>query len=40
VNVPSNRFTPLKENWMALYEPVTKQMKIDMRMNLKAGEGD
>jgi RNA-binding protein PNO1 len=36
VNVPSNRFTPLKENWMALYEPVTKKMKIDMRMNLKA----
>jgi RNA-binding protein PNO1 len=35
VNVPANRFTPLKENWMALYEPVTKQMKIDLRMNLK-----
>eukprot|EP00227_Mantoniella_beaufortii_P002113 CAMPEP_0197609658 /NCGR_PEP_ID=MMETSP1326-20131121/51626_1 /TAXON_ID=1155430 /ORGANISM="Genus nov. species nov., Strain RCC2288" /LENGTH=228 /DNA_ID=CAMNT_0043178063 /DNA_START=205 /DNA_END=891 /DNA_ORIENTATION=+ len=36
VNVPANRFTPLKENWMALYEPVTKQMKVDMRMNLKS----
>lgn len=35
VNVPANRFTPLKENWMALYEPITKQMKIDVRMNLK-----
>ena len=35
VNVPQHRFTPLKEHWLALYEPVTKQMKIDMRMNLK-----
>ena len=35
VNVPANRFSPLKENWMALYEPITKQMKIDVRMNLK-----
>ena len=30
VNVPQHRFTPLKEHWMALYEPVTKQMKIDI----------
>ena len=35
VNVPSHRLSPLKEHWMALYTPVTKQMKIDMRMNLK-----
>lgn len=35
VNVPAHRFSPLKEHWMALYTPVTKQMKIDMRMNLK-----
>jgi RNA-binding protein PNO1 len=35
VNVPAHRFAPLKEHWMSLYEPVTKQMKIDMRMNLK-----
>ena len=35
VNVPAHRFAPLKEHWMALYEPVTKQMKIDVRMNLK-----
>jgi hypothetical protein len=35
VNVPSNRFTPLKENWLALYEPVTKQMKVhDKPFNL------
>jgi len=35
VNIPAHRMSPLKEHWMALYEPVTKQMKIDMRMNLK-----
>ena len=36
VNVPAHRFAPLREHWMALYEPVTKQMKIDVRMNLKS----
>mmetsp|Transcript_31269 Transcript_31269/g.43332 ORF Transcript_31269/g.43332 Transcript_31269/m.43332 type:complete len:237 (+) Transcript_31269:274-984(+) len=35
VAVPQHRFTPLKENWMALYKPVTEQLKLDMRMNLK-----
>lgn len=33
--VPTHRFTPLKENWLALYKPVTEQLKLDMRMNLK-----
>lgn len=27
--------TPLKNAWMELYTPVTENMKIDMRMNLK-----
>ncbi len=35
VNVPAHRFAPLRAQWTSLYEPVTKQMKIDMRMNLK-----
>ena len=35
VQVPQHRFTPLKEKWMELYKPVTEQMKVDMRMNLK-----
>jgi len=35
VAVPQHRMTPLKEAWMELYTPVTEQMKIDMRMNLK-----
>lgn len=37
VFVPAHRYTPLKENWMALYTPITEQMKIDVRMNLKVG---
>jgi RNA-binding protein PNO1 len=36
VPVPQQRFTPLKKQWMQLYTPVTEQMLIDMRMNLKA----
>ena len=32
VNVPAHRFSPLKEHWMALYTPVTKQMKIDTKI--------
>ena len=35
VAVPQHRMTPLKEAWMELYTPVTEQMKVDMRMNLK-----
>lgn len=35
ISVPPHRFSPLKEQWMSIYEPVTKQMKIDIRMNLK-----
>lgn len=34
--VPQHRFTPLKEHWMEIYTPVFEQMKIDIRMNLKA----
>ncbi len=33
--MPQNRLTPLKENWMKLYQPVTEHMQLDMRMNLK-----
>eukprot|EP00245_Coleochaete_scutata_P016659 TRINITY_DN7866_c0_g1_i1.p1 TRINITY_DN7866_c0_g1~~TRINITY_DN7866_c0_g1_i1.p1 ORF type:complete len:219 (-),score=47.97 TRINITY_DN7866_c0_g1_i1:347-1003(-) len=34
--VPAHRYTPLKENWMALYTPIYEQMKVDVRMNLKS----
>ena len=35
VTVPQHRMTPLKNSWMALYNPVTENMKLDMRMNLR-----
>lgn len=34
--MPQHRLTPLKAHWMSLYEPVTKNLKLDMRMNLKS----
>lgn len=36
VSVPQHRMTPLKNNWLALYKPVTENLKLDMRMNLKS----
>ena len=35
IPVPQHRLTPLKASWMQLYEPITKNLKLDMRMNLK-----
>ena len=35
VTGPQNRMSPLKGAWMELYTPVTENMKVDMRMNLK-----
>ena len=36
VSVPQHRMTPLKNSWLALYKPVTENLKLDMRMNLKS----
>jgi RNA-binding protein PNO1 len=35
IPVPQHRMTPLKDNWMELYKPITENLKLDMRMNLK-----
>eukprot|EP00879_Flechtneria_rotunda_P001924 GHRR01002097.1.p1 GENE.GHRR01002097.1~~GHRR01002097.1.p1 ORF type:complete len:224 (+),score=52.29 GHRR01002097.1:408-1079(+) len=35
IPVPQNRMTPLKTAWMQLYQPITENLKLDMRMNLK-----
>lgn len=35
IPVPQHRMTPLKAAWLQLYEPITKNLKLDMRMNLK-----
>ncbi|KAJ9182494.1 hypothetical protein P3X46_006485 [Hevea brasiliensis] len=36
VSVPPHRHSPLKKAWMEIYTPIYEQMKIDIRMNLKA----
>ncbi|KAH9702668.1 KH domain-containing protein [Citrus sinensis] len=36
VNVTPHRYSPLKKIWMEIYTPIYEQMKIDIRMNLKA----
>jgi len=36
VGVPPHRYTPLKKAWLDIYTPIYEQMKIDVRMNLKA----
>ncbi|KAL7094411.1 hypothetical protein ACP275_11G102300 [Erythranthe tilingii] len=36
VSVPPHRYTPLKKAWLEIYTPIYEEMKIDIRMNLKA----
>ncbi|CAK9148620.1 unnamed protein product [Ilex paraguariensis] len=36
VSVPLHRYTPLKKAWLEIYTPIYEQMKIDIRVNLKA----
>ncbi len=35
ISVPSNRYTPLKENWMKLFTPVVQHLKLQIRFNLR-----
>jgi RNA-binding protein PNO1 len=35
IPVPPNRLTPLKTQWMEVYEPVVTQLKLQIRMNLR-----
>lgn len=36
VPVPPHRLRPLKKAWMEIYEPLVKQLKLQVRMNLRA----
>ena len=36
ITVPQQRMTPLKTAWLSLYTPITEQLHLDMRMNLKS----
>lgn len=33
IPVPPHRYTPLKESWMEIFEPVVKHMQLQIRMN-------
>ena len=33
--MPPHRYTPLKENWELIYEPLVEQMGLQVRMNVK-----
>ncbi|KAJ9524449.1 hypothetical protein QJQ45_019513 [Haematococcus lacustris] len=35
VPVPQHRMTPLKTHWLELFKPITENLRLDMRMNLK-----
>lgn len=36
VPVPPHRMTPLRANWMQIYEPIVKHLKLQIRMNLRS----
>lgn len=35
VAVPSHRYSPLKESWMKIFEPIVEHLKLQVRFNLK-----
>ena len=35
ISVPPHRFSPLKKQWMDLYQPLVDKLKLEVRMNLK-----
>ncbi|XP_040565723.1 RNA-binding protein pno1 [Lepeophtheirus salmonis] len=35
IPVPNNRYSPLKENWLKIFNPVVEILKLQIRFNLK-----
>ncbi|XP_012540738.1 RNA-binding protein pno1 [Monomorium pharaonis] len=35
ISVPAHRYSPLKENWMKIFTPITEHLKLQIRFNLK-----
>ncbi|XP_077256345.1 RNA-binding protein pno1 [Temnothorax americanus] len=35
ISVPAHRYSPLKENWLKIFTPVTEHLKLQIRFNLK-----
>lgn len=35
VDVPPHRYTPLKDNWNKIFQPIVEHMKLQIRMNVR-----
>ncbi|KAG5321168.1 PNO1 protein, partial [Pseudoatta argentina] len=35
VSVPAHRYSPLKENWIKIFTPITEHLKLQVRFNVK-----
>merc|ERR1712121_498304 len=35
IPVPSHRYSPLKESWMQIFEPIVQHLNLQIRFNLK-----
>jgi RNA-binding protein PNO1 len=36
VHVPAHRFTPLRDSWLKIYEPLVEHLKLQVRMNTRS----
>lgn len=36
VRIPPHRYTPLKENWLKIFQPITEHLQLQVRFNLKS----